>query len=95
MRINQHIDRYDFLDLEEIYRAAQQLQRHGDQLEAVGLYLRNNIDSYSTEFTSINYERIKEASERFIDAARRIREEAEELVGSTRQLAEKFGRIFA
>ncbi len=94
MIMNQSIDRYDFDSLEAIYEASRDLQARAERLAEVGQMLRAEIDSYLDEFTSINYERIKEASERYLATSRRLEEESSELARSCKQLAEKFGMIF-
>ena len=88
------IDRYDIKSLEDVYKTSRDLQRITEELESIGNLILKKLQACSTEFTSVNFNRIEAAVNIFIKKMDIGRVELTELSKSCRDFAENIGIIW-
>lgn len=82
MKIAKSFDSYNIESLEDIERIVSEIGQQIPILENVGNFLKGKIISCADEFTSVNYERVKDAIESYLTKLNIFREEIIELVVS-------------
>lgn len=94
MRINMSLNSYDIDALDEIFSISNDLNNKSEVLEILGLNMQKRLNMASDEFTTVNYERVKEAIDSYILKMRIMREELTELSQSCKDFAEKIASIW-
>lgn len=95
MKINMSMDRYDIGSLEEVYSISNSLKEDAGVLEILGKTLKSRLVTAEEEFSTINYNRVKEATEDYLQKMRMMKEELTELSQSCKQFAEKIHLIWS
>lgn len=95
MRINTRIEHYDVQSLEDIMSTVEQIREQCRALVGCGEYLTRKTADAHEQFDTVNYNRTKEALERFLKKMEAVRAEMDELLVSCRQFTEKIERDWA
>lgn len=89
MKINMTMKRYDVVALDDVYKIADEFNLKSYELEILGKIMLKRLDEAADQFTSINYKRVKEATENFVKKMNLMQKEVIELGESCRAFAEK------
>ena len=95
MRINTNLDSYNIESLEDIVSTVSEIEKQCEVLEQCGIFIKSKVTASSDEFTSINYERIDNATDDYIKKLRVMRGELLELIKSCKDFEEKIRQIWS
>ena len=89
MKINQNIERYNISNLEEIVITIKNLKHINDTILEASKFARTKASLLGDSFTSINFERIMESLDLFVNRLTVNSEQLVELLGSVKELYER------